>query len=136
MAASSGTVGAVSTVGAEIAVRDVWFGRTWRAFAARVVSSTPELVVLWSPKGSESLYPVDAGGREVRLPNEQPVLARRSTPRDSIALQRRGAQHSIWVFSKPDGSVTHCNVNFQPAIGWNGACFDTVDEKLDLIVTP
>jgi hypothetical protein len=134
--APQANVARVSTVGADIAVRDVWFGRTWRAFAARVVSSTPELVVLWSPKGSPSLYPVDGDGREVRLPNEQPVLAERSAPRDGLALQWPGARHSIWLFWAPDGSFQHWYVNFERTIGWNGLYFDTVDEKLDLIVTP
>jgi HAD superfamily hydrolase (TIGR01509 family) len=35
---------ALVAAGSEIALRDVWFGRTWRANAARVVSSTRELV--------------------------------------------------------------------------------------------
>ena len=27
-------------------------------------------------------------------------------------------------------------MNFERTLGWNGACFDMVDEKLDLIVPP
>jgi len=123
-------------VGDDIAVRDIWFGQTWRAFAARVVSSTPELVALWVPKGSESLYPVDADGLEVRIPHPEPVLAARSAPRDGLALQRPGARHSIWLFWDAEGGFEHWYVNFERTIGWNGACFDTVDEKLDLIVSP
>ncbi len=136
MHARQANVGRVSTVGADIAVRDVWFGRTWRAFAARVVSSAPDLVVLWVPKGSPSLYPVDGDGLEVRIPHAEPVLARREAPRDGLALERPGARHSIWLFWDALGAFQHWYVNFERTIGWNGDCFDTVDEKLDLIVRP
>jgi hypothetical protein len=126
----------VGTVGDDIAVRDIWFGRTWRAFAGRVVSIAPDQVVLWVPKGSQSLYPVNADGLEVRIPHAEPVLAERSAPRDGLALQWPGARHSIWLFWNADGSFEHWYVNFERTIGWNGDCFDTVDDKLDLIVTP
>jgi hypothetical protein len=134
--APQANVGRVSTAGAEIAVRDIWFGRVWRAFAARVVSSTPELVVLWIPKGSPSQYPVGADGLEVRIPHSEPVHAERPAKRDALALQWPGARHSIWLFWDPPGSFDHWYVNFERTIGWNGDCFDTVDEKLDLIVAP
>jgi hypothetical protein len=135
--ARQANVGRVTTVGVDIAVRDIWFERTWRAFAARVVSSTPELAVLWVPQGSPSLYPVGADGLEVRIPHAEPVLAERRAARDGLALQWPGARHSIWLFWNADGDFQHWYVNFERTIGWNGtACFDTVDEKLDLIVTP
>jgi hypothetical protein len=123
-------------VGSEIALRDVWFGRTWRANAARVVSSTRELVVLWMPRGSPARYPVDADGVEVRIPSPKPALAERSASRDALALERPGARHSIWLFWEPTGTFAYWYVNFERTLGWNGAYFDTVDEKLDLIVTP
>lgn len=126
----------MSTVGAEIAIRDVWFGRAWRAFAARVVANAPGLVVLWVPRGSPSFYPVDADGHEVRLPHAEPVHAARPAPREALALQRPGARHSIWLFWNPPGRFEHWYVNLERTIGWNGSCFDTVDEKLDLIVEP
>jgi hypothetical protein len=134
--AAEANVGFVSVVGDDVAVRDIWFGRTWRAFAARLVSSTPELVVLWVPKGAPSFCPVDADGLEVRIPHAEPVLVERAAPRDGLALQRPGARHSIWLFWDARGAFEHWYVNFERTIGWNGACFDTVDEKLDLIVTP
>jgi hypothetical protein len=126
----------VRDVGADIALRDVWFDRVWRAGAARVVSVEPELVVLWMPQGSPSRYPVDADGTEVRIPSHDAGLTERCTSRDALALQRPGARHSVWLFWEPDGTFDSWYVNFERTLGWNGACFDTVDEKLDLIVTP
>jgi hypothetical protein len=127
---------ALTAVGSEIALRDVWFGRPWRANAARVVESAPDLVVLWMPTGSPARYPVDATGDEVRIPSPEPVLAKRHVTRDALALERTGARHSIWLFWDPPGSFAYWYVNFERTLGWNGACFDTVDEKLDLIVGP
>ncbi len=88
------------------------------------------------PQGAPALYPVDEAGSEVRIPVSEPVLAQRLTTRDALAILRPGARHSIWLFWKPQGAFEHWYVNFERTVGWNGVCFDTVDEKLDLIVTP
>ena len=114
----------------------MWFGRTWRANAARVVADGPGFVVLWMPRGAPALYPVDPEGAEVRMPSAERTLAERLAPRDALALLTPGARYSIWLFWEPDGTFEHWYVNFERTIGWSGPCFDMVDEKLDLIVTP
>jgi hypothetical protein len=43
-------------VGSDVVLRDVWFGRTWRANAARIVADKPGLTV----KHAASLGLVDA----------------------------------------------------------------------------
>jgi len=88
------------------------------------------------PQGAPAVYPVDEAGAEVRIPVAKPVLAERLTTRDALAILRPGARHSIWLFWEPEGAFEHWYVNFERTIGWNGACFDMVDEKLDLIVAP
>jgi len=125
----------VSTVGDEIALRDIWFGSPWRVLGARVVSDTDGLVAFWLPKGSPSLYPADAAGREIRMPQANPVLVERKASRDSLALARPGTRYSIWLFWDSLWQFDHWYVNFERTIGWTGDCFDTVDHKLDLIVT-
>jgi hypothetical protein len=114
----------------------VWFGCVWRANAARVVADGPDRVALWMPKGSPAMYPVDSAGAEVRIPSPRPVLAPRRASRNALALQRPGARHSIWLFWGDDGEFNYWYVNFERTLGWNGAAFDMVDEKLDLIVFP
>jgi hypothetical protein len=114
----------------------VWFHRTWRANAARLVADEGDFVVLWMPQGTPALYPVDAEGAEVRIPSPEPILAERLTTRDALAILRPGSRHSIWLFWEPRGAFEHWYVNFERTLGWNGVCFDMVDEKLDLIVTP
>lgn len=124
------------SVGAEVVLRDVWFGRTWRANAARVVKDDPRHTALWMPKGAPALYPVDSEGAEVRIPTAERTLAERLTTRHSLALLSPAARHSIWLFWDPPGEFEHWYVNFERTLGWSGRCFDIVDEKLDLIVAP
>jgi len=88
------------------------------------------------PRGAPALYPVDAAGAEVRIPTPEPVLAERLATRDALAIFRPGSRHSLWLFWEPSGTFEHWYVNFERTLGWNGVCFDVVDEKLDLIVTP
>ena len=111
-----------------------WFGRVWRANAARVVEAQDELVALWMPVGSPAKYPVDAAGAEVRVPHPEPALADRTASRDTLALLQPSLRHSIWLFWTPAGGFDHWYVNFERPLGWSAAGFDIVDEKLDLIV--
>jgi hypothetical protein len=64
------------------------------------------------------------------------VLAERAESRVALALERPGARLSIWLFWSPVGAFVHWYVYFERTLGWNGASYDAVDEKLDLIVTP
>jgi hypothetical protein len=122
--------------GSEVVLRDVWFGRTWRANAARVVEDGPRLTALWMPKGAPALYPADSNGAEVRIPTAERTLAERPTTRNALALLRPAARHSIWLFWDAAGTFDYWYVNFERTLGWSGRCFDIVDEKLDLIVAP
>jgi hypothetical protein len=88
------------------------------------------------PLGAPALYPLDPDGAEVRMPSAERTLGERPASRDALALLTPGARHSIWLFWEASGAFEHWYVNFERTIGWNGTCFDMVDEKLDLIVTP
>jgi Protein of unknown function (DUF402) len=123
----------VDRLGSDVALRDIWFERVWRANAARVVSDH-EQVALWIPKGSPAKYRADPAGREVRIPNRDALLADRIASRDTLALLRPNGRHSIWLFWKEDGVFDNWYVNFEHTLGWNGTGFDMVDHKLDLIV--
>jgi hypothetical protein len=126
----------VGRLGSEVALRDIWFERVWRANAARVVANDDGLVVLWIPKGSPAMYPVDMTGHEVRIPNADAFLTARAVNRDALALLRPNGRYSIWLFWSEDGAFEHWYVNLERTVGWNGVCFDMVDHKLDLIITP
>jgi hypothetical protein len=118
-----------------VALRDIWFERVWRANAARVVAATDDLVALWIPKGSPAMYPVDGEGREVRMPNPESLLAYRVASRDALALLQPDGHYSIWLFWRENGTFENWYVNLERTLGWNGANFDIVDHKLDLIIS-
>jgi len=121
-------------VRSDAALRDIWFGRVWRANAARVIEDRDDLVVLWLPAGAPSKYPVDAAGAEVRIPHDAPVLADRIVRRDALALLQPHRRHAIWLFWSEAGVFASWYVNFERWLGRSAVGYDTVDEKLDLVV--
>ena len=119
-------------------LRDVWFGRTWRANAARVVKDDPRHTALWMPKGAPALYPVDSEGAEGSDPHGR-ANARRAADDTPLAraAEPRCTPLDLAVFRwDPPGEFEHWYVNLERTLGWSGRCFDIVDEKLDLIVAP
>ena len=54
--------------------RDVHRGRVWRAQACRIIEESPELIVLWMPRGTPTLLPKDENGKRIRIPTEQWTL--------------------------------------------------------------
>jgi uncharacterized protein len=125
----------MTRVGSEVALRDIWFDRVWRANAARVVADDDDMVSLWIPKGSPAMYPIDGAGREVRIPNRESLLAYRVSTRHTLALLKPNGRYSIWLFWREDGTFQYWYVNLERTLGWNGGSFDMVDHKLDLIVS-
>ena len=92
-------------------------------------------VVLHFPRGAPARFPVDAAGREVRIPAATGwTLAERSGRRDALALYRRGARHSLWLFWNDDASFARWYVNFERPLLRTRLGFDVQDEKLDLVV--
>lgn len=74
-------------------------------------------------------------GREVRIPvPEGWTLADRPGRRDTVALFRPGAHHSVWLFRQDDGSHAYWYVNFEQPLRRTPIGFDFCDEKLDLVV--
>lgn len=119
----------------DLVLREVWFGRVWRANAARLVEERDGLLVFWSPPGSAAKYPVE-DGREVRIPRPGVPLADRVADREALFLVRPGARHSLGLFWEGDGAFSHWYVNLERGVRRTAIGADYVDEKLDLIVTP
>jgi uncharacterized protein len=122
--------------GETVALRDIWFGEVWRAVPAAVVSDGPETTAVHIAPGSESVYPVDAEGKEIRLAVRGARRARRLVRRRSLVLLRPDAPWSIWHMYGENGSLDHWYVNFEHMLGRGPATLDYVDHKLDLIVRP
>ena len=121
----------------DIALREIRYGRVWRANACRVVEDAGGQFVLWSPPGIPRLLPVDGDGAEIRLPLDEPwELGVAATVWDALGLVRFGERHSLWLHRSADGRFDHWYVNFERHVGRSSGSLDYVDDKLDLVVSP
>ena len=121
----------------DVALREIRYGRVWRANACRVVEERDGLVVLWSPPGVPRLLPVDAGGGEIRIPFDEPwELGEATTVWDAVGVVRYGEGHSLWLHRDADGRFDHWYVNLERHVGRSPTTLDYVDDKLDLVVSP
>jgi hypothetical protein len=117
----------------DVAWRDVWRGRVWRAQACRLVEESSERIVLWAPADGPMFLPVDGRGRRLRIPTEEWSLEPKPASRDSLGVARPGEHHSIWHFWEGE-RFSHWYVNLEEPLSRSRAGFDTFDHKLDLIV--
>ena len=118
-----------------VALRELWRGRVWRVAAMRLVEERDDFSVLWAPVGALVLRPF-AGGRQLRIPAERDWrLELRPSSLATVGLVRPGDRHSVWLHFDARGRFRDWYVNFERESHWSGACFDIVDEKLDLVVS-
>jgi len=120
----------------DIALRDIWFGKIWRATAARVIEERDGVTALWVPGGGESRVPVDPDGNVLRIPLPEWQLVENVVRRESLTLVRPGVAHSVWLFFTDDYDLECWYVNFEEPMRRTGSGFDYADWKLDLIVEP
>jgi hypothetical protein len=118
----------------DLVLREVWFGQVWRANAVRLVEERDGLLVLSSPPGSRSLFPVE-DGREVRIPRAGVRLAERTAKEHALVLVRPGARHSLWLFWDADSTFSRWYVNLERDVRRTPLGVDYADEKLDLVVS-
>ena len=116
-------------------LRDIWFGRVWRANACLIVEEGAEATAVWFPRDGPAKIPVDGASEELRIPSDSWTLADRPNRRSALALMRPGARWSLWHFWEGDDFV-YWYVNFERDVRRTPLGFDIADEKLDLIVHP
>jgi hypothetical protein len=119
----------------DAAIRELWRGRVWRIGAVRLVGERDGTFVLWHPEGAPGKRPF-AGGQELRIPGDEDwTLEDSPATLEALVLLRPGARHSMWLMWR-GGAFRYWYVNFERESMRRGACFDIVDEKLDLVVEP
>jgi len=120
---------------ADLALREIRFGRVWRANAYRLVEERGGVIALWSPPRIERLVPVDSAGAELRIPRDEPwTLGTRRTEQHALSLVRPGARHSLTLHWSPDWDFLYWYVNLERWLGRGSRTIDYVDDKLDLVV--
>ena len=121
----------------DVALREIRYGRVWRATPYRLVEERDGLIVLWSPPGNERLVPVDEAGAEIRIPLDEPwVLGTKTTDLQSLSLVRPGRRHSVTLVWSPEWVFLHWYVNLERWLGRGPRTIDYLDDKLDLVVLP
>ena len=121
----------------DVALREIRFGRVWRANAYRLVEERDGLLALWSPPGLERFLPVDAAGVELRIPRDEPwALGTRTTEQHALSLVRPGSRHSLTLHWTPEWRFLYWYVNLEHWLGRSARTIDYVDDKLDLVVSP
>jgi hypothetical protein len=119
-----------------VALRDIWFGAVWRAVAGVVVEDRASTTVFWIPAGAASAYPVDAQGREIRIPQREFTRGARRAGNTMVVVCDSRAPWTLWHFFGEDGVFAHWYVNLERYLGRSAVAYDSVDHKLDLIVQP
>jgi hypothetical protein len=122
-------------VGINIAWRETWRGRVWRAMACRLIEEHEDLLVLWHPDGTAAEIPIDDAGRRLRIPGDTDWrLQREHSVGQSLGFVRLGSRWSLWHEWR-DGRFSHWYVNFERDQRRTPIGIDFVDEKLDFVVT-
>ena len=119
-----------------VAIRELWRDRIWLARAWSLVEETPELVVLANRPGSETRLPVDEHGARLRVPRERWTLARGRWENWTLRVARPGDPWSTLLFFDEHGGHVAWYVNFERPLVRTPFGFDTLDHKLDLVVSP
>jgi hypothetical protein len=119
----------------DLAWRETWRGRVWRAIAVRLVERSGDRLVLWHPRGTPVVVPY-AGDRLLRIPGDE-SWELRATPAQiaSVGIVRLGTRHSTWLMWR-DGVFEGWYVNFERDSTLTPVSLDLVDEKLDLVIRP
>jgi Protein of unknown function (DUF402) len=114
-----------------VALREIWGGRVWKARAWVVVEDTPERLVLWIPKGAQTMVP--DGLPAVPVGNWR--LREGSFGLSALRLTRPGASHSILHFFRAPGRFNAWYVNLERPLMRSSVGFDLIDLFLDISVT-
>jgi hypothetical protein len=117
----------------DVALREIHHGRVWRANPARFVAERDGEVALWSPAGITRRLPVDATGREIRIPTADWILGQDVTRSDFLCLHYPQRAYSLWL-AWSDKGFEYWYVNLERPLGRSPVGWDYVDHKLDLIV--
>jgi uncharacterized protein len=119
-----------------VAWRETWRGRVWRAIPCRLVEERNGVLVLWHGDKTPAQIPVDGEGRRLRIPGDGDwQLGTEYSEGHSLGLVRPGTRWSLWHEWR-DGAFAWWYVNFERDQRRTPVGIDLVDEKLDFVVTP
>ncbi|HEX6843556.1 MAG TPA: DUF402 domain-containing protein [Actinomycetota bacterium] len=117
-----------------VAIREVWDGRVWEARPAVVVRDDPSLTMLYVPPHVRCRIPVDAKGRELRLPITDWDLA--ETERGSTRVLSFAFPDTPYavILGYDDEGLSQYYVNLQSPLRRAPTGFDIVEHVLDVTI--
>jgi len=118
-----------------VAVRELWRDRIWVARAWAVVEETSAHAVLANRPGSETRVAVDEKGERLRVPCDDWTLAASRWESWTLCVARPGEPWSTLLFFDEHGGHVSWSVTFEQPLRLTPFGFDTLDHKLDLVVT-
>jgi len=123
--------------GEAVAIREIWRGRVWEARPAIVVRDDPTLTMLHVPPRVHCRVPVDADGRELRLPTDRWDLA--DVPRGdrgNLSFAFPDTPYAVILGYDPGAHLDTYYVNLQSPLARSPIGFDTVEHVLDVVIPP
>ena len=119
-----------------VALREVWRGKVWEAWPATVVRDDPELRIFYRGAGSVSEIPVDADGREMRLPLSEWRFAEWTAQHNVLSFVRPDTAHAVLALMDGEHAFLGWYVNLEDPPRASRFGFDTTDHVLDVLVPP
>ena len=116
-------------------------GKLWAAWPQIVVCDGPELTALYTPPGTVYRRPCPIDGSPLRLigSNEQWQLVDSAWQGEGrLLLALPGAAHAVYCFwrAEEQRSLSCWYINLQKPYRRTAQGFDTLDQTLDVIVSP
>jgi hypothetical protein len=115
-----------------VALREIWHGRLWKARAWIVVEDAPDRLVLWIPKGAQTMVPAAPAPL---VPSGDWSLVEGSFGLSALRVTEPGASHSILHFFRSPGRFNAWYVNLERPLTRSSVGFDLVDLFLDVSAT-
>jgi len=134
----------VFAFGETVLLHEVWRDRLWSAAPMIVVQDTPELVVMWRPRGTVRKVPATPPTRprpehrwdrlRMLMSECDWVLEDQAWDVDNLWLMRPGDWSSVWVSWLASGAHWGWYLNLQTPYARTATGFRMMDMMLDVVV--
>lgn len=126
------------TFGDSITLRGIGFNKLWWAYPAIVVKDIPDLVALYLPAGSVGRNTVTRPtAQDVISPNQLMMVDKEWTHTDLLILTIPDEAYSVYVMWETGYVNLDCwYINLQTPLQRSEIGFDTMDQMLDIVVSP
>ncbi|OGN91251.1 MAG: hypothetical protein A2Y88_09010 [Chloroflexi bacterium RBG_13_48_10] len=120
-----------------VVMRGILKGKLWWASPAYIVQDTPGLIAMYWPVGTPTKSPVRRPTVDDELYNHIQLEDRNWTDNDILSLTTPGAGHSIELMWEGGTRNIRCwYVHLQEPLRRSGIGFDTMDQMLDIVISP